>query len=209
MHIRDDERLAQDLDHRDRRADRRLEAKLNARLRGSREELGATPRDELLVRRDDVLAGTQEIQHVVRRRLGPAHDLRDHGDRRVVADRLEVRREHTLCAQRIPPAPGIPDERPNDPKPVSRCTLDVVGAVLEQPVHGRADTAVAEERDRDVDRIESRSHRTSLGGWPRTCQRNWRNPNPAFPRSGDRSLGAKPLSFEERQGEGLRYGELE
>ena len=67
MHVRDDEGLAQDLDHRDRRADRRLEAKLDARLRCSREELGATPRDELLVRRDDVLAGTQEIQHVVRR----------------------------------------------------------------------------------------------------------------------------------------------
>jgi hypothetical protein len=31
-------------------------------------------------------------------------------------------------------------------------------------VHCRADSAVAEERDRDVDGIKSRSHRTSLGG---------------------------------------------
>ena len=96
---------------------------------------------------------------------------------------------------------GIPDERPNDPKPVPRCTLDVVGAVLEQPVHGRADTAVAEERDRDVDRIKGRSHRTSLGGWRRTCQRNCRNPNRAVTRSRDRSFGANRLALRRRQGE--------
>ena len=50
----------------------------------------------------------------------------------------------TRCRpRRIPPCARIPDERPNDAKPVPGCTLDVVGAVLEQPVHGRADTAVA------------------------------------------------------------------
>ena len=67
VHVRDDERLAQHLDHRDRRADGRLEAKLDARLGRGREELGAAPRDELLVRRDDGLAGAEQLEHVVRR----------------------------------------------------------------------------------------------------------------------------------------------
>ncbi len=39
--VRDDERLAQHLDHRDRRADARLEPQLHAGARGGREELGA------------------------------------------------------------------------------------------------------------------------------------------------------------------------
>jgi hypothetical protein len=76
-------------------------------------------------------------------------------------------------------------------------------------VHRRADTAVAEERDRDVNGIESRSHRTSLGGWRRTCQRNCRNPNRAVTRSRDRSFGANHLALRSGKGDGLRYGELE
>jgi hypothetical protein len=54
--VRDDERLAQHLDHRDRGADRRLEAELHARLGGGGEELGPARGDELLVRGDDRLA---------------------------------------------------------------------------------------------------------------------------------------------------------
>ena len=42
--VRDDERLAQHLDHRDRRADRRLEAELDAAVGRGREELGAAVR---------------------------------------------------------------------------------------------------------------------------------------------------------------------
>ena len=82
--VRDDERLAQHLDHRDRRADARLEAQLHAGARGGREELGPAPRDELLVRGDDVLAAPQQLEHVLAGRLDAAHDLGDDRDPRVV-----------------------------------------------------------------------------------------------------------------------------
>ena len=62
--VRDDERLAQHLDHRDRGADARLEAKLDAGVRGGGEELGAALRDELLVRGDDRLPGREQLEHV-------------------------------------------------------------------------------------------------------------------------------------------------
>ena len=91
MDVRDDERLAQHLDHRDRRADARLEAQLHARRRGGREQLGAAPRDELLVRRDDVLAAPQQLEHVLAGRLDAAHHLGDDRDRRVVEDRPRCR----------------------------------------------------------------------------------------------------------------------
>ena len=92
MHVRDDERLAQDLDHRDRRADARLEAQLDAAGRRGREELGPAPRDQLLVGRDDVLAAAQQLEHVAAGRLDAAHHLGDDGDRRVVRDLLEIGR---------------------------------------------------------------------------------------------------------------------
>ena len=65
MDVRDDERLAEHLDHRDRRAHARLEAELDARRRGGGEELGAALGDELLVRGDDGLAGGEELEHVL------------------------------------------------------------------------------------------------------------------------------------------------
>ena len=68
MDVRDDERLAKHLDHRDGGADGRLEAQLDARRRGGGEELGAALRDQLLVRRDDRLAGREQLEHVRRGR---------------------------------------------------------------------------------------------------------------------------------------------
>ena len=100
MDVRDDERLAQHLDHRDRRADRGLEAELDARLRGRREELGAAAGDELLVRGDDRLPGAQQLEHVVARRLEPAHHLGDDRDLRVVADLGEVGRQRRVGSPR-------------------------------------------------------------------------------------------------------------
>ena len=58
--VRHDERLAQHLDHRDRRTHAGLEAQLHAGLRGGREELSAVPCDELLVRRHDRTARLEE-----------------------------------------------------------------------------------------------------------------------------------------------------
>ena len=85
MHVRDDERLAQHLDHRDRRADARLEAQLHARVRRGGEELRPAPRDELLVRRDDVLAAAQaaraRTRRPARRRPSPRRRPRSTGRR--------------------------------------------------------------------------------------------------------------------------------
>ena len=92
MDVRDDERLAQHLDHRDRGADARLEPELHARRRGGGEELRPAPRDELLVRGDDVLAAAeQELEHVGAGRVEAAHHLGDDGDRRVVRDLARCR----------------------------------------------------------------------------------------------------------------------
>ena len=92
--VRDDERLAQHLDHRDRGADARLEPQLDAGLRRGREELRAAPRDELLVRGDDALAALQQLEDVAARRLDAAHHLGHDGDARIVEDLGEVRGEH-------------------------------------------------------------------------------------------------------------------
>ena len=90
--VRDDERLAQHLDHRDRGAHGGLEAQLDAaRCRGL-EQLGAAPGDELLVRRHDRPSGAQQLENVAARRVDAAHHLRHDLDRRVVEDRRRSRR---------------------------------------------------------------------------------------------------------------------
>ena len=77
MDVRDDERLAQDLDHRDRGADARLEAELNAGLGGGGEEFRAAAGNQLLVGGDDGLPGAQQVEDVLAGRLEAAHDLGD------------------------------------------------------------------------------------------------------------------------------------
>ena len=91
MDVRRDERLAQHLDHRDRRADRRLEAELHARFRRGREELGAAARDQLLVGAHHRLARAQEVEDVAAGGLEPAHHLGDERDRVVVSRFLRSR----------------------------------------------------------------------------------------------------------------------
>ena len=61
-HIRDDERLAKHLDHGDRRADGRLEAKLDAGGRRRAEEIRATLGQQLLVGGDDGLSRGEELR---------------------------------------------------------------------------------------------------------------------------------------------------
>ena len=93
MDVRDDERLPQHLDHRDRRAHARLEAKLHAARRRGGEELRRAASDELLVGGHDVLAALEQGEDIRPCRLEPAHRLGDDGDRRVVRDLVEVGRE--------------------------------------------------------------------------------------------------------------------
>jgi hypothetical protein len=90
VHVRRHERLPQDLHDRDGRADRCLEAKLDAGLGRDGEELRAVPGHELLVGGDDRLAGAQQLAHVAARRLDSAHHLGNHRDLGIVPDRGEV-----------------------------------------------------------------------------------------------------------------------
>ena len=148
MHVRDDERLAQHLDHRNRRADGGLEAELDAALRGGREELGAAARDELLVRGHDGLPGPQQLEHVVARRLEPAHHLGDDRDLRVVADLGEVGRRRRRSVAAI--AFRVADERLHDSQPVPGRPLDVRRLLAQQPIDRGTDRPVPEQRNRNV-----------------------------------------------------------
>ena len=148
--VRDDERLAQHLDHRDRRADRGLEAELDTAVRRRGEQLGAAARDELLVRGHDRLAGPQELEHVVAGRVEPAHHLGDDGDLGVVADLGEVGRRPAPSVAAI--LRRVADERPHDAQPVPGRPLDVGRLVAQQPVDRGADRPVPEQRNRNVDR---------------------------------------------------------
>ena len=144
MDVRDDERLAQDLDDGDRRANRRLEAKLHTALRRSGEEIGAPPREQLLVRGDDGLAGAKEIENVAAGRLDAAHHLGDERDRVVLQDGLEVGREDSVAGRVVALLVSVTDKRARDPQPVAGSPLDLVGALYQEPVDGSADRAVTE-----------------------------------------------------------------
>ena len=91
--VRHDERLPEHLDHRDRRADRRLEPELATGVGRRREELRAASRDELLVRRDDRAARLEQREDVAAGGVEPAHHLGDEPDRRVVEDLRDVGRQ--------------------------------------------------------------------------------------------------------------------
>jgi len=150
MHVRDDERLAQDLDHGDRRAHARLEPQLHAGLGGRAEELRAAAGDQLLVRGHDRLARAEQAQDELPRRVDATHQLRDDGDRGVADDLLEVGREHALGGRERPLEGRVADERAVDAEAVTGRALDVGAAFGQQPVDGGADGAVAEQRHGDV-----------------------------------------------------------
>ena len=149
MDVRDDERLAEHLDHRDRRADTRLEAELNFGRGSRREKLGAALGDELLVRRDDRLPRREQLEHVAARGLDPAHDFRDDTDRGVVPDRRRVGGQDAGLGAELAFLLDVAHEGAHDPQPMPGCALDVVRVLDEEPVDGRADGSVAEEADLD------------------------------------------------------------
>ena len=196
MDVRDDERLAQDLDHRDRSADAGLEAQLHAGRRSGREELRPSLCDQLLVGGDDVLAAVQQLDHGRRRRIDAAHHLGDDGDRRVVRDLAEVRGEHPARRRVITLLPGVADQRLDDAQPVPGRALDVVRRVGEEPVDRRADGAIAEQRNRYVNRRHEpprlprgRSARAAAHPLSRSASR--RAPHGARPSAGcPRSISA-------------------
>ena len=149
-HVRHDQRLAQHLDHGDGRAHRRLEAQLDAcRLRRA-EQVSAPLREQLLVGGHDGLARREQVAQVAGRRVESAHHLGDDLDRRVVADLGEVGGEDRAVGQPAARPLRVAHERLDDAQPVTGGTLDVVGILGQQPVHGRADGAVAEQGDGDV-----------------------------------------------------------
>ena len=150
--VRDDERLAQHLDHGDRGAHRRLEAELHAARRGCLEQLGAVAGDELLVGGRDGAPGAEHPEHVVPGRLDATHHLGHDLDRVVGEDRLEVVGDKPRPGSEPALLRGVADEGVRHPQPVTGRPLDLVGRLLEQPVDGGADGAVSEERYGDVDR---------------------------------------------------------
>ena len=152
MDVRDDERLAQDLDHRNRRAHRCLEAELDSALGGGREEVRAPAGDQLLVRRDDRLPGAKQVEDVAAGRLDPAHHLGDERDAIVLQDRPEIRRQDPVGRGEVALLLEVADERARHPQPVSRRALDLLAVLDEEAVDRCADGPVAEERDGDVDR---------------------------------------------------------
>jgi len=143
--VRADERLAQQLDHGDRRAHTGLETQLNPVRRRGREQLVAVARDELLVRRDDRLPRAEQVEHVAAGGLDPAHHLGHERDRRVVADLGGIGRQHARLGREPALLPGVAHERPHDPQSVPRRPLDVARALAQQPVDRRADSPVAEQ----------------------------------------------------------------
>ena len=150
VHVGDDERFPEHLDDRDRGTHGRFEPQLYAGAGCGREQVGCALRDQLLVGRDDVLAGAEELQHVVAGRLDSAHHLGHHGDVRVVANVLERPGQDLVGGSEAPLLVGIANECLHHTQPVARGPLDVVGALGQEPVDSAADCPIPEQADRNV-----------------------------------------------------------
>src|SRR6266508_276888 len=127
-----------------------LASKLDACCRSRSEELGSSTRDELLVCRHHRLAGAEQGENVVAGRLDSSHDLRDDGDRRIVADVRDVGGEDSRIGGKSTFLVRIPDEGPDEAVAVTRRAIDVVRALDEEAADRRADGAVAEKSYWDV-----------------------------------------------------------
>ena len=120
--VRHDERLAQHLDHRDGRADGRLEAQLHSAGRRCLEQLGALPGHELLVRRHHRrcrgAAARARSRRPGRRRPSPRPRAGSTGRRGSPPDR-PVSTPGPGAKPRV--LPRVADERPHDTR--SRCPV--------------------------------------------------------------------------------------
>ena len=131
LHVRGGERLLQHADDRHHAGHRALEAQLDPVLARARPQLLAVLGEQLLVGRDDVLAGAHRPQHVLARRLDAADQLDDQV--RALQDLLERPARAGEHAADLRPQPGDRHDR--------------VGALGEQLGERRADGAVAEQAD--------------------------------------------------------------
>jgi hypothetical protein len=112
---------------------------------GRAEELLAVPREQLLVGRDHRLARLEEREHVLARRIDPAHDLGDDRDRGVVPQAGEVGGQEPRRRVGVPAR--IAHERRRDLDRPARDARDRRRAAVEEAVDRRTDCPVAEEAD--------------------------------------------------------------
>ena len=209
MHVRDDQRLAQHLDHRDRGAHRGLEAKLHPSGGRRLEQLRAATGDELLVRRHDGSSGPQELEHEVAGRLDATHHLGNHLDGRVAEDHADVVGENARLGRERARLLHVADERVCDAQAVPGGALDLVGRLLEQPVHGGADGAVSEQRYGNVDGRHVPSARPCASARAAPCRRSraaTAPPRPASPSDEPRCCPCPPPTRGRRRRTGCRRG---
>ncbi len=152
VHVRDDQRLAQHLDHRDRSAHAGLEPQLHTGARRGGEELGAPSGNELLVGGHHALTAAEQLRDICARRLDAAHHLGDDRDRVVLDDRGEVGRQDTFRGRKAAVLLDVTHERLDHAEPVAGRPFDVICGFDEKPVDRRAHGAVPEQRDRNVNR---------------------------------------------------------
>ena len=131
LDLRRRQRLLQHADDRHDARHRALEAQLHAVLARRRPQLLAVVGEQLLVGRHDVLAGPHRPQHVLARRLEPAHQLDDQV--RALEDLLE--------------RPARARQHAGELRPRADDRLDRLGALGQQRLERRADRAVAEQAD--------------------------------------------------------------
>ena len=125
------QRLLEHADDRHHARHRALEAQLHAVLARRRPQLLAVDREQLLVGRHHVLAGLHRPQHVLARRLEPAHQLDDQV--RALEDLLERAARARQHARQLRARAGD--------------RLDRVGALGQQRLERRTDRPVAEQAD--------------------------------------------------------------
>ncbi len=158
-HVVRDHRLAQHLHDRDRGAHRGLEAQLHAVALGGREQLLAVPREQLLVGRDDRLAGREQVEQVAAGRLDAAHHLGHDADLGIVADGRRSRGEEAVGRGGVGAlAAGVADERAAHLDGAAGDAGDLLGAGAQHPIDGRADGAVAQQADRRAVLISCLAH---------------------------------------------------
>ncbi len=125
------ERLAQHPDDWDDACHGSLEAQLHPARTRRIEQLLAVLGEQLLVGRDDMLAGLQRSEHVFARRLDPADQLDD-----------QVRGLEDLGEIAFAGGERLAQHRQTTGEP-----LDVLGTLSQQRGEGRADGAEAEQAD--------------------------------------------------------------
>ena len=128
------ERVAEDANHGDSAANRRLEGEVRVLGRGEREEFGAALREEHLVRGDDGDAALETRFDALVGRVETAHDFHEDVEAFVVHDLVHVRREHALVDARDALFVLAPDRDLHEFERCAEARFEV-GAVLLEELH--------------------------------------------------------------------------